>query len=154
QGPGIRLDSGIEDGDEITQYYDPMIAKLIVTGEDRPAAVQRLQTALQHTALFGVTTNLPLLLAISKHSAFQAGHTHTSFLAENHLMQLPEPELLPDEVVFAAALSDLQHELATCGVASQQITNPWKALGPWRMLGEAWVYTFYYHETSQSVKLR
>src|SRR5262249_55077784 len=88
QGPGIRLDSGIEDGDEITPYYDPMIAKLIVMGEDRLAAIQRLQTTLQHTALFGVTTNLDLLLAISKHPAFQTGQTHTSFLTENHLMQL------------------------------------------------------------------
>ncbi len=161
QGPGIRLDSGIEDGDEITQYYDPMIAKLIVTGEDRPAAIQRLQRALQQTALFGVTTNLPLLLAISEHPAFQAGDTHTSFLPENHLMQFPEPETLPDEVVFAATLSDLQHEIYFSRAEPRQPIyrpsnglNPWRILGPWRMTGEVQTHTYYYHEKSYTVKLR
>jgi 3-methylcrotonyl-CoA carboxylase alpha subunit len=161
QGPGIRLDSGIEGSDEITQYYDPMIAKLIVTGEDRLAAIQRLQRALKQTALFGVTTNLPLLLAISEHPAFRAGNTHTSFLPENHLMQIPEPEILPDEVVFAAALSASQHEIYTSGVEPRQTTprpsnglNPWRTLGPWRMIGEALTHTYHYHEKSYTVKLR
>src|SRR5579883_113361 len=71
QGPGVRLDSGVETGDEISQYYDPMIAKLIVYGENRPAAVARLQQALEHSTIFGVTTNVPLLHAISVHPAFQ-----------------------------------------------------------------------------------
>jgi 3-methylcrotonyl-CoA carboxylase alpha subunit len=179
-GPGIRLDSGVENGDEITQFYDPMIAKLIVTGEDRPAAIQRLQTALQQTALFGVTTNLPLLLAISKHSAFQAGQTHTSFLTENHLLPFPEPKTLPEEVVFAATLSDLQNEMYASGAyrveawsypqatprpspvgpvgagasPTSRLHNPWQTLGPWRMIGETRTYTYHYHETSYSVKLR
>jgi 3-methylcrotonyl-CoA carboxylase alpha subunit len=163
QGPGVRLDSGIEDGDDITQYYDPMIAKLIVTGEDRPAAIQRLQTALQQTALFGVATNLPLLLAISKHTAFQAGQTHTSFLIENHLLQFPEAELLPDEVVYAAALSDLQHEMHNLRQATHKpspvgqthrLRTPWRTLGPWRMIGEARAYTYHYHDMRYTVKLR
>src|SRR5205807_3281445 len=68
--PGIRIDSGVESGDEITQYYDPMIAKLIVYGEDRPATIARLEQALEQCAIFGVTTNLPLLHTISTHPNF------------------------------------------------------------------------------------
>jgi 3-methylcrotonyl-CoA carboxylase alpha subunit len=167
QGPGIRLDSGIENGDEITQYYDPMIAKLIVTGENRLTAIQRLQTALRQTVLFGVTTTLPLLLAISEHPAFQAGDTHTGFLTENYLLQFPEPETLPEDVVFAAALSDLQNEMhvnrtRACPhpqvevgpVPTHRSHNLWKTLGPWRMIGEARAYTYLYHETSYTAKLR
>jgi len=157
QGPGIRLDSGVEDGDEITQFYDPMIAKLIVTGENRPAAIQRLQTALRQTALFGVTTNLPLLRGISEHTAFQTGKTHTSFLIENHLLQFPEPETLPDEVAFAAALLDLQNERHTSQQAVHKASsgfNPWKTLGPWRMIGEARICTYHYHEKCYTVKLQ
>jgi 3-methylcrotonyl-CoA carboxylase alpha subunit len=154
QGPGIRLDSGIENGDEITQYYDPMIAKLIVTGEARLAAIQRLQTALQQTALFGVTSNLPLLLAISENSAFQAGQTHTSFLTENNLMQFPEPEIVPDEVLFTAALSESQREASFYNLEPQQATNPWKTLGPWRMVGEAYTHTYHYFEKQYIVKFR
>src|SRR5438132_4145538 len=78
-GPSIRIDSGIESGDEITQYYDPMIAKLIAFGEDRPAAIARLQRALEETAIFGVITNVSLLHDISVHPAFREGLTHTNF---------------------------------------------------------------------------
>src|SRR5713101_7867235 len=61
EGPGMRVDSGIESGNEITQFYDPMIAKMIVYGEDRAAAIERMQRALEQTAVFGVKTNAPLL---------------------------------------------------------------------------------------------
>lgn len=81
-GPGIRVDSGIESGDEITQFYDPMIAKLIVYGEGRAAAIERLRTALRQTAIFGVKTNVPLLLAIATHPVFQEGSTFTTFLED------------------------------------------------------------------------
>src|SRR6266516_168166 len=77
-GPGIRVDSGIESGNEITQFYDPMIAKLIVYGEDRTTAIERLQSALKQTVVFGVKTNTALLLTIARHPAFQEGHTFTS----------------------------------------------------------------------------
>ena len=72
-GPGIRVDSGIESGDEITQYYDPMIAKLIVYAENRPAAIERMRNALEQCAVFGVKTNVSLLHSIMIHPAFQKG---------------------------------------------------------------------------------
>ncbi len=104
EGPGIRVDSGIENGDEITQFYDPMIAKLIVYGEDRNAAISRLQRALEQSVLFGVTTNIPLLHTIALHPAFRAGHTHTGFLNEHGLLSSSTSSLLPQEVLLAAAI--------------------------------------------------
>src|SRR5436305_10292736 len=86
EGPGIRVDSGIESGDEITQFYDPMIAKMIVYGEDRAAAIERMERALEQTAVFGVKTNAPLLYSIASHPAFEEGRTYTSFLAEYGLI--------------------------------------------------------------------
>src|SRR5437588_3131202 len=108
-GPGIRVDSGIASGDEITQFYDPMIAKLIVYGEDRATAVARMQRALEESVVFGVKTNTPLLHSIVTHPAFQEGRTHTAFLVEYGLtgqsMQQGNASL-PDEVLIAAALYD------------------------------------------------
>ena len=143
-GPGIRLDSGVESGDEITQYYDPMIAKLIVYGEDRPAAIARLRNALEQCAVFGVKTNTPLLHSIATHRAFHEGLTHTSFLTEHHLTDTPATiqQVIPRDALIAAAFYD------SIGNTDAQYTNngraphpanrnPWQALGPWRMIGEA-----------------
>jgi 3-methylcrotonyl-CoA carboxylase alpha subunit len=158
--PGIRIDSGIENGDEITQYYDPMIAKLIVYGENRPAAMARLQKALEQCAIFGVTTNIPLLHTISTHPAFNAGDTSTNFLQEYKLTttSLPQDTTLPDVVLMAAALSDLKREIVAqslpINVAHLKEHNPWLTLGPWRTVGEAWQITYQYHSHSYKLALQ
>ena len=158
--PGIRIDSGIENGDEITQYYDPMIAKLIVYGEDRPAAIRRLQKALEQCAIFGVTTNIPLLHTISTHPAFNAGDTSTNFLQEYKLTttSLPQDTTLPDVVLMAAALSHLKREIDTqslpINVPYSKEHNPWLTLGPWRTVGEAWQITYQYNAHSYKLALQ
>ena len=162
EGPGIRVDSGIESGDEITQYYDPMIAKLIVYGEDRPAAIARLQHALAQGAVLGVTTNISLLHAISVHPAFQAGDTHTNFLDEHPLTQSASPQQLPDEVLLAAAFYDTTScraaplEGARAGriSANQPLQNPWQFLGAWRMVGEARTVTYRWQDHEYTIALR
>ena len=126
--PGVRLDSGIETADEITQFYDPMIAKLIVSGESRIAAIERLQSALAQTVVFGVTTNLALLQSIARHPAYREGATYTSFLEEYGLLQADSS--VPDELshaLQAAALLDL-----TTGEKASGTRNPWQSLGAWR----------------------
>ena len=147
EGPGVRVDSGIEMGDEITQFYDPMIAKLIVYGEDRAAAIARLQRALEHSAIFGVTTNIPLLHAITLHHAFREGLTHTAFLQEHGLLAPASNKGLPQAIIVAAAL--YEGTQAVQGPAQ----TPWKALGPWRMVGEARRLTYHYQERTYSVAL-
>ncbi len=158
EGPGIRVDSGIENGDEITQFYDPMIAKLIVYGENRDAAISRLQRALEQSALFGVTTNIPLLHAIALHPAFREGHTHTGFLNEHHLLTPSTSQKLSEEVLIAAAIYEGTQELriakdqATLSIHTGQ-TNPWKTLGPWRMIGETRRIVYRYQEQEHTVAL-
>ncbi len=150
EGPGVRVDSGIESNDEISQYYDPMIAKLIVYGEDRQAAVARLQRSLEQCVIFGVTTNIALLHAIATNAAFHEGLTHTGFLDEQHLLTARAQQAAPpDAVLIAAACYDL---------SSQQIPsvahNPWQSLGPWRMTGEGYKCSYTYQEQTYRVTLR
>jgi len=162
-GPGIRLDNGIGDGDEITQYYDPMLAKLIVYGEDRLAAIQRLQNALTQTAISGITTNLPLLHAISMHPAFHHGQTYTNFLTTYEFPQLASEQKLPDDALIAAALATFQHKINKQAVHSTQNSlrrthtqadsNPWHSLGPWRMAGTTLTQTYTYHTQEYNVTL-
>ncbi len=80
EGPGIRVDAGVTTGSVVSHYYDPMLAKLIVWGGDRPAAISRLQGALEDFSVDGVRTNLPLLLWIARDERFSRGETTTSFL--------------------------------------------------------------------------
>jgi 3-methylcrotonyl-CoA carboxylase alpha subunit len=80
EGAGIRVDAGVTAGSEVSHYYDPMLAKLIVQAEDRAPAIARLQRALEDFTVDGVRTNLPLLLWIARDEAFRAGETTTSFL--------------------------------------------------------------------------
>jgi 3-methylcrotonyl-CoA carboxylase alpha subunit len=143
-GPGIRVDSGVAAGDEITQFYDPMIAKLIVYGEDRMAALARLRAAVQRTVVFGVTTNLPLLQAIAEHPAYREGATSTSFLDEHGLLNADARQESRDDRVsalFAAALAELT--IRDLRPDSPE-RNPWRTLGPWRMAGEAYRTTYEY----------
>ncbi len=87
---GIRVDTGFEEGDEITPHYDPLIAKLIVHGEDRDAAMARGRAMLRETAIEGPSTNLALLRAVLDHPAFVGGRTFTNFL-DTHKQDLLAP---------------------------------------------------------------
>ena len=89
EGPGIRNDVGFEAGDEVPLDYDPMLAKLIVSAPDRPAAVRRLRSALADYGVLGPSTNLPLLRRIADHPAFERGDTTTGFLEEYRLTEPP-----------------------------------------------------------------
>ena len=80
---GIRLDTGVTEGDRITPFYDPMIAKLVAHGSDRGAAIERMLTALGEFRIEGIVTNIEFLRRVIAHDAFRAGHTHTGFVDEH-----------------------------------------------------------------------
>jgi acetyl/propionyl-CoA carboxylase alpha subunit len=81
--PGsVRVDAGVEEGDEVGLAYDPMIAKLIAHGRDRAEALDRLAAALEETEVAGVTTNLPFLRWLVSHPVVRAGEATTAFLTE------------------------------------------------------------------------
>jgi acetyl/propionyl-CoA carboxylase alpha subunit len=79
---GVRIDSGVEEGDQIGLSYDPMIAKLIAHGRDRDDALESLSAALEDTVVAGVTTNLPFLRWLVVHPTVRAGDATTAFLTE------------------------------------------------------------------------
>src|ERR1019366_142815 len=79
----VRVDTGVREGDSITPYYDPMIAKLIVWGPDRDAATRRLEIALEAYEVVGVATNLGLLRAIAGSPAFLAADLDTGFIGRH-----------------------------------------------------------------------
>jgi len=91
-GEGIRVDSGVAQGDRVNAQFDSLIAKLIVWGPDRAGAVARLSGALEAFTILGCTTNLPLLQAISRAPDFLAGRTSTAWIQE-HLARLNAPLL-------------------------------------------------------------
>ena len=91
---GIRVDAGVEEGDEVGVGYDPMIAKLIAHGPTRDEALLRLRDALAETEVEGLVTNLPFLRWLVTHPVVRAGRTTTSFLAEHAPLSAP-PDRLP-----------------------------------------------------------
>jgi len=88
---GVRVDAGVEEGDDVGIAYDPMIAKLIAHGETRAEALDRLAVALAETDVEGVVTNLPFLRWLVAHPQLRAGETTTAFLVENPPLSLPRP---------------------------------------------------------------
>jgi acetyl/propionyl-CoA carboxylase alpha subunit len=90
----VRVDAGVEEGDEIGTSYDPLIAKLIAHGPTRDEALARLRDALAATEVAGVTTNLPFLRWLVTHPALRAGETTTAFLVEHPPLSAP-PAALP-----------------------------------------------------------
>ena len=108
QGPGVRVDSGVEAGSEVGVWYDPMLAKIIAWGGSREAALARLAGALAETQAAGVRTNLPLLQWIAGDEAFRSGATTTNFLTERLGARGLAQAKPSDEVVLRAAAAALR----------------------------------------------
>ncbi len=135
EGPGIRFDHGICTGFRVPIQYDPILGKLIVWAEDRPAAINRMIRALRETAILGIKTQIELLLDILSSTAFKSGDTHTHFLDEHFSDWVPSAE--GDHM---AALGFVAHELSGMRTATTDITGPMTVTGapsPWDTLG-AW----------------
>ncbi len=81
----IRVESSIEQGSKITPFYDPMISKLIATGNNRNEAISRLNDALQNYKIEGIKTNIPMLKEVIHHEHFISGNTTTDFVEEHYL---------------------------------------------------------------------
>lgn len=108
-GEGVRVESGIQTGSEVSVYYDPMLAKLIAWGGDRKTAVRRLLYALQNTTLLGAVNNLPFLGDVLRHPAFQAGELSTQFIAK-HFAAWQQPSGDVPSALIAATLIQLTNK--------------------------------------------
>ncbi len=137
---GVRIDSGVREGDTVTPFYDSLLAKIIAHGPDRATALRRLVGALEATVVDGVATNLALLRRILAHDAFRRADLSTHVLAEHAEDLLAPPRPAPDRVLIAAAaalLLDETDRAERAARASADPHSPWVALRGWRLHGTA-----------------
>uniref|UniRef100_A0A672IKV5 Methylcrotonoyl-CoA carboxylase 1 (alpha) n=1 Tax=Salarias fasciatus TaxID=181472 RepID=A0A672IKV5_SALFA len=99
-----RIETGVREGDEVSAHYDPMIAKLVVWGEDRSAALKKLRYCLRQYNIVGLNTNIDFLLSLSGHPEFEAGNVTTSFIPQHYADLFPAPRAPSGAVVCQAAL--------------------------------------------------
>lgn len=124
-GPGIRVDSGVIEGADVSVHYDPLLAKLVASGETRDIARRRAEAALRDFPILGVRTNVPFLLALLAHPRVVGGDVDTTFLDEEGDSLLAGIGAIPPEVVTIAAL-ERQAGHAPASVADSH--DPWQEL--------------------------
>jgi acetyl-CoA carboxylase biotin carboxylase subunit len=132
--PGVRVDSGVQTGDEISIHYDPMIAKIIVHDRTRADAIARMQRALRETVLLGLTTNITFLQALLVQPAFISGEVDTGFIDRELAALLPSAPEPPLAALIAAALTDLQTQATPAGERTDTADdNPWSRADGFRV---------------------
>ena len=102
---GVRVDTGVQDGGEIPMFYDSMIAKLIVHGQDRLDAIAKMRDALNGFVIRGVSSNIPFQAALLAHPKFVAGDFNTGFIAENYGKGFFAEDVPHDDANFLVALA-------------------------------------------------
>ena len=135
----IRIDTGVREGSEITPWYDPMIAKLVVRGADRARAVARMRQALAEVEIAGVTTNVRFLHAVVSSRAFGATELDTGLIERNR-DTLFERRPIPHEALAAAAFAELLEEERTArerAATSGDPYSPWHEVDGWRLNEES-----------------
>jgi len=132
----VRVDSGVRQGDAITPHYDPMIAKLVVWGEDRAVALGRMRRALAEYEIVGVSTNVAFLSRTVASGAFADADLDTGLIERCRSELFPEDMGPNDEDLAAAALAELLAEQAR---AAERASNsgdpysPWHSVDGWRL---------------------
>ncbi len=130
-----RIDSGVIEGDTVTIFYDPMIAKLIVRDEDRPRALARLRDALARCDLVGPKSNIEFLERLARHPAIVEGRIDTGYL-DRHLDEFLAPAQADPALLLAAACATLlaqEADARDAAAASGDPTSPWAIADGWRL---------------------
>ncbi len=132
----VRVDTGVRQGDEVTRFYDPMIAKLIVWDQDRDAALRRLRRALADYHVAGTATNIGFLGAIAAHPAFAAIEIDTGFIERHRADLLPPSQPVPALGLAFAAVALLlwrDEEGRAAAKRSGDAFSPWRQTNGWRL---------------------
>jgi acetyl/propionyl-CoA carboxylase alpha subunit len=129
-GPGVRVDAGFETGSDVAVHYDPLLAKLIVSGATRAEAIRRALRALDEFIVLGVHTNIAFLASVLRSGTFDAGDAHTRWVDEEvaTLAAAPPPELAELAAQAAGATREQSGAIAGTGVAAP---DPWRDLRGW-----------------------
>ncbi|NMF88875.1 acetyl/propionyl/methylcrotonyl-CoA carboxylase subunit alpha [Aromatoleum petrolei] len=132
----VRVDTGVEEGDEISPFYDPMIAKLIVWDENRDQALARMLQALADYRVVGLANNIEFLSRLTNCPAFANADLDTGLIEREKTYLFPEGEEPPAEAWFVAALGELRREAACAEDEAESGTDPgspWHARDGWRL---------------------
>ncbi len=136
QGPGVRVDDGVEAGSEVSSLYDPMLAKLIVSARTRDAAIERCLAALREYVVEGIHTNLPQLRHILESAPFRAGRYTTGLLTEIPRVAPPAVDDETEDLArVLAALGAMAQAPARVESGSVAEWSPWALDGLRRQLG-------------------
>ena len=138
EGEGLRIDSGVEAGGEITPYYDPMIAKLIAHGASREVALDKLADALNATVMAGPRTNLSFLAALCRAPDFAAGHFDTGFIDRNleKLGAVPQDIDRAAAALGAARLIGREQARLSTRQNAPEVPSPWDSADAFQLSGE------------------
>ncbi len=128
----VRVDTGVEEGDEITPHYDPMIAKLIVWDRSRERALARLRVALSQYRIVGVANNVEFLARLVASPAFAEADLDTGLIERERELLFPARRETPAEVWLLAALAELERERQGAS-SSGRAPSPWDARDGWRL---------------------
>ncbi|MEK8025817.1 acetyl/propionyl/methylcrotonyl-CoA carboxylase subunit alpha [Pseudaquabacterium rugosum] len=140
QSDHVRVDTGVEQGDEITPHYDPMIAKLIVHGADRRQALSRMRQALSQYRIAGVANNVDFLTRLVTVPSFADADLDTGLIEREQALLFPEEPPVPAEVWQLVTLAEMLREqrLAdACARSAADRHSPWRALDGWRLNGRS-----------------
>lgn len=134
-GPGVRIDTGVYEGAEITPYYDPMISKLICYGKNRAEAILRMRGALKEYHIMGVQTNLPFHQAMMETNRFQAGYFDTSYVETEFNLKEREADYALQAAIMATMVAHERGRRTSQLVApGDRDTSNWKWLSRWERL--------------------
>lgn len=106
---GVRVDTGVYEGGEISMHYDSMIAKLIVHGQDRAEAIHKMRTALNEFVIRGIHSNIPFQAALFQHPRFISGNLNTGFIGEEYPKGFSAEMVKPSDPNRLPALATLVH---------------------------------------------
>jgi 3-methylcrotonyl-CoA carboxylase alpha subunit len=131
--PGIRVDSGVRTGDIVSMHFDPMLAKIIAHGRDRPEAIARLMVALRRSEIVGLGNNSAFLQRLVGHPAFAAADLDTGFIARHQADLLPATAPATSRQIALAVLALLCRaaQLAKTGVDAADPQSPWASAAGW-----------------------
>jgi len=136
-GPGVRVDTGVYPGFEITPFYDPMIAKLIVWGETRAQAILRMRRALEEYRIVGVRTNIPFHQTLMDSHRFMGGQFDTRFVEERFSMEAAETNAESPRIaaILATLVAHQENERSAHIVRrGERDTSNWKWVGRWERM--------------------
>ena len=154
----LRIETGVEQGDSISVFYDPMIAKLVVWGEDRETARKRLLNALGETGIIGVENNIAFLETLATHPDFIENKIDTQYIDKKLDRLLADSEVeLPDNVLLAATVKrllegkQLVKEMAATSVDGN---SPWFDTTGWRPNGQSQRSLFFSYEETDEIEIK